>query len=264
MHFFSLSSSASSSHHPIGDDLVLGGAGSSPSFEFDFSSRAGSPGRFYQEGEGVQDVEEQVIEEEDEVDVTASYLPFDWNDKDDDYCPGGTEFAGEEEGKDGSAEKKEGAMSSEAVPSMSASSSRSSSAGRSSKRWVFLKDFLRSKSEGSSNNEFWATISFSPGKDKRPQSNNVSPTEKPNGPIDCTGDPAKRIKRVNSTVNKKGGGASKGRSGVTGGKKKLPVMSAHELHYMANRAHSEELRKRTFLPHREGLFGCLGPLIRPN
>ncbi|KAE8687268.1 hypothetical protein F3Y22_tig00111022pilonHSYRG00383 [Hibiscus syriacus] len=54
--------------------------------------------------------------------------------------------------------------------SMSTSSSRSSSAGRSSKKWVFLKDFLRSKSEGRSNNKFfWSTISFSPTKEKKPE-----------------------------------------------------------------------------------------------
>ncbi|KAI4369365.1 hypothetical protein MLD38_017809 [Melastoma candidum] len=311
MHFFSLSSSASSSHHPVGDDLVLGGAGSNASFEFEFSSRAGSPGHdaagamisadeLFLNGQirpmklSTHLERPQVLgplvdlanEDEDDGDGEGDFsrrgrefrtlknkslrrrtrsmsplrnLPFDWNDKDDDGCPGGTEFAGEkEEGKDGSAEKKEGALSSEAVPSMSASSSRSSSAGRSSKRWVFLKDFLRSKSEGSSNNKFWATISFSPGKDKQPQSNNAGPKEKPNGPVASTGDPAERIKRVNGSANKKGGGASKGRSGVTGGKKKLPVRSAHELHYTANRAQSEELRKRTFLPYREGLFGCLG------
>ncbi|KAK8659920.1 hypothetical protein V6N13_030110 [Hibiscus sabdariffa] len=53
-------------------------------------------------------------------------------------------------------------MCNETGASMSASSSWSSSAGRSSKRWVFLKDFLRSKSEGRSNNRLWSTISFSP------------------------------------------------------------------------------------------------------
>ncbi|XP_027160336.1 uncharacterized protein LOC113761515 [Coffea eugenioides] len=34
--------------------------------------------------------------------------------------------------------------------------------------------------------------------------------------------------------------------------------SAHELHYTANRAVSEELRKKTFLPYKQGLLGCLG------
>ncbi|KAL3538894.1 hypothetical protein ACH5RR_002260 [Cinchona calisaya] len=35
-------------------------------------------------------------------------------------------------------------------------------------------------------------------------------------------------------------------------------ISAHELHYTANRAVSEELKKKTFLPYKQGLLGCLG------
>ncbi|KAE8667429.1 Serine carboxypeptidase-like 26 [Hibiscus syriacus] len=35
-------------------------------------------------------------------------------------------------------------------------------------------------------------------------------------------------------------------------------VSAHELHYTANRAMSEEMRRKTFLPYRQGLLGCLG------
>lgn len=34
--------------------------------------------------------------------------------------------------------------------------------------------------------------------------------------------------------------------------------SAHERHYAANRAAAEELRRKTMLPYRQGLFGCLG------
>ncbi|PRQ22355.1 hypothetical protein RchiOBHm_Chr6g0249361 [Rosa chinensis] len=66
-------------------------------------------------------------------------------------------------------EEEEEVGSLETIPSVSASSSRSSSVGRNSKRWVFLKDFLHSsKSEGRSNNKFWATISFSSsGKEKK-------------------------------------------------------------------------------------------------
>ncbi|KAL0454740.1 UNVERIFIED_CONTAM: hypothetical protein Slati_0813200 [Sesamum latifolium] len=47
--------------------------------------------------------------------------------------------------------------------------SRSSSAGRSSRRWVFLKEFLyRSKSEGrNEGHKFWGSLSFSPVKDKK-------------------------------------------------------------------------------------------------
>lgn len=40
-------------------------------------------------------------------------------------------------------------------------------------------------------------------------------------------------------------------------RRRTPV-SAHELHYTANRAVSEELKRRTFLPYKQGLLGCLG------
>ncbi|MBA0877524.1 hypothetical protein Goshw_022700 [Gossypium schwendimanii] len=40
-------------------------------------------------------------------------------------------------------------------------------------------------------------------------------------------------------------------------KRRGPV-SAHELHYTANRAVSEEMRRKTFLPYKQGLLGCLG------
>ncbi|XP_052194321.1 uncharacterized protein LOC127802519 [Diospyros lotus] len=34
--------------------------------------------------------------------------------------------------------------------------------------------------------------------------------------------------------------------------------SAHELHYTVNRAASEEMKRKTFLPYKRSLFGCLG------
>lgn len=144
------------------------------------------------------------------------------------------------------------------TPSDSASSSRSSSAGRSSKRWVFLKDFLRSKSEGRSNNKFWSTISFSPVKDKK--SNSSNPNLHP------------QISKEKTNETQRNGSSSKGSSSsstqswakkMTGkpmngvGKRRVPP-SPHELHYKANRAQAEELRKKTFLPYRQGLLGCLG------
>lgn len=121
--------------------------------------------------------------------------------------------------------------------SLSASTSRSSSAGRStSKRWVFLKDFLyRSKSEGRSNNKFWSTISFSPiNKDKKLPTTSSSSSNPSNTSI------------KNKPVN-----------GIAG-KRRGPAPSPHELHYTAKRAQAEELRKKTFLPYRQGLLGCLG------
>nr|XP_004498225.1 uncharacterized protein LOC101504168 [Cicer arietinum] len=40
-------------------------------------------------------------------------------------------------------------------------------------------------------------------------------------------------------------------------KRRGPV-SAHELHYKLNRAASEELKRKTMLPYKQGLLGCLG------
>ncbi|XP_057422139.1 uncharacterized protein LOC130715979 [Lotus japonicus] len=40
-------------------------------------------------------------------------------------------------------------------------------------------------------------------------------------------------------------------------KRRGPV-SAHELHYTLNRAAAEEMKRRTQLPYKQGLFGCLG------
>ncbi|KAM0947611.1 hypothetical protein DsansV1_C07g0069291 [Dioscorea sansibarensis] len=114
----------------------------------------------------------------------------------------------------------------EPIPSSaSASSSRSSSSGRNSKRWIFLKDLLyRSKSEGRGNgkekDKFWLSISFSPSKEKSKPSSSPA---------------AKRVAPASS---------------------RRP--SAHERHYTANRAQAEEMRRRTFLPYRQGLLGCLG------
>ncbi|KAF5759257.1 hypothetical protein HanXRQr2_Chr16g0739111 [Helianthus annuus] len=35
-------------------------------------------------------------------------------------------------------------------------------------------------------------------------------------------------------------------------------VSAHEIHYTANRAVAEEMRRKTYLPYKSGLLGCLG------
>ncbi|CAN0846677.1 hypothetical protein LINGRAHAP2_LOCUS4559 [Linum grandiflorum] len=36
------------------------------------------------------------------------------------------------------------------------------------------------------------------------------------------------------------------------------AVSAHEMHYTTNRAAAEEMRRKTFLPYKQGLLGCLG------
>ncbi|KAH9306156.1 hypothetical protein KI387_010560 [Taxus chinensis] len=40
--------------------------------------------------------------------------------------------------------------------------------------------------------------------------------------------------------------------------RKKVAVSVHELYYQANRAHAEELKRKSFLPYRQGLLGCLG------
>ncbi|KAK9136726.1 hypothetical protein Sjap_007320 [Stephania japonica] len=153
------------------------------------------------------------------------------------------------EEKDGETNK---FSSSLATLSVSASSSRSSSTGRSSKRWVFLKDFLRSKSEGRGNakEKFWQTLSFSPSKEKKASSTSTSSATSKNEQNQI-----QKPKPTQSNSGKKST-ASKPANGVAS-KRRRPL-SPHELHYTANRAQAEEMKKRTFLPYRQGLLGCLG------
>ncbi|XP_057964555.1 uncharacterized protein LOC131155439 [Malania oleifera] len=164
--------------------------------------------------------------------------------------------------------------STETTPSGSASSSRSSSSGRNSKKWIFLKDLLyRSKSEGSENSKekyFWSSMSFSPAKEiklppllsktsslnffsKRDNEKEKPPTTNSSAASDVQKDPENnRSKRFT--------GARKGASGKPANgvaKRRIPP-SPHELHYTANRAQAEEMKKKTFLPYRQGLLGCLG------
>ncbi|XP_068659955.1 uncharacterized protein [Aristolochia californica] len=137
------------------------------------------------------------------------------------------------------------------TPSVSASSSRSSStSNRSSKRWIFLMDFLhRSKSEGRGSNKekFWSSISFSASlKEKKTVSVSrpSSPSRKP-----------KRAVNAPPPAKKPAGSGAKPVNAV--GKRRIPP-SPHELLYTANRAQAEEMKKKTFLPYRQGLLGCLG------
>ncbi|KAF5741542.1 hypothetical protein HS088_TW10G00542 [Tripterygium wilfordii] len=154
-------------------------------------------------------------------------------------------------------------VSSETTPSVSASSSRSSSSGRNSKKWIFLKDLLnRSKSEGRGNGKekFWSSISFSPSKDKKVALPSLSPSkiEKPplssSATTETTPTTPHKHKRKEQGSSKKSS-STKPTNGVS--KRRLPL-SPHELHYTANRAQAEEMKKRTYLPYRHGLFGCLG------
>ena len=151
------------------------------------------------------------------------------------------------------------------TPPASASSSRSSSAGRNSKKWVFLKDLLyRSKSEGRSNNKFWSNFSFSPVKEKsKKQSTGVqlvvskekaSSSSSNNNSRSNVGGESQKVKGNSGH----GSSSSSGKKPMNGiGKRRVPA-SPHELHYKASKAQAEEMRKKTFLPYRQGLLGCLG------
>lgn len=140
-------------------------------------------------------------------------------------------------------------MADATAPSVSASSSRSSSSSssRSSKRWIFLKDLLyRSKSEGRERERvpirerLWTHLPFSKEREKEREK------EK---------DKEKTTKPDNEAPNNTNTPAMRTNAGTSGTRKR---QSAHERLYNMNRAHAEEMRRRTFLPYRQGLLGCLG------
>nr|DAD22821.1 TPA_asm: hypothetical protein HUJ06_024284 [Nelumbo nucifera] len=107
------------------------------------------------------------------------------------------------------------------TPSISTSSSRSSSSRRSSKRW--------------------SSVSFSPAKEKKSSSTSLllsSSKEKKSSTTPTTVE-AQKPKR-SQQVSAKKTLVGKPTNGI--GKSRIPP-SPHELHYMANRAQAEEMRK---------------------
>ncbi|KAL4588383.1 hypothetical protein LXL04_001267 [Taraxacum kok-saghyz] len=144
------------------------------------------------------------------------------------------------------AEEKQRGDEDNEIPSSSASS-RSSSVGRSSKRWVFLKELLyRSKSEGrnrtssNKNHKLWSTLSFSPSGNKEKKSTKT-----------VDGNSSAEVPPPKTT-------AKKAVNGVGMNRKRSLGRSAHEVHYTTNRAQAEEMRKKTYLPYKQGLLGCIG------
>lgn len=131
----------------------------------------------------------------------------------------------------------------------------SSSSGSNSKKWIFLKDLLhRSKSEGGGNkkDKFWPNITFSPAKEKKLASSSISPFSFPSRDDKDKNRMHTEKHKGNKQVRMKNGVAAKPANGMA------KRASAHELHYTANRAQAEEMKKRTYLPYRQGLLGCLG------
>lgn len=150
-----------------------------------------------------------------------STAPFDWLCSDDGFSSSNKAAETEEREIGGGGAQKEEREDEAETPAGS----------RSSKRWDFLKDFLRSKSEGRSNNKFWHNISLSPAKGKERERERVS---------NASTEPPEKVR-----VKKKSPAPAKRRS-------------AHEMHYAAKRAQAEERRKKTYLPYRQGVLGCLG------
>ncbi|KAI5396997.1 uncharacterized protein LOC127092582 [Lathyrus oleraceus] len=73
-------------------------------------------------------------------------------------------------------------------------------------------------------------------------------------------DPLRKYRVLSKTTEYEDVGNSSFRSVENSGsvsKRRKPV-SAHELHYTLNRAASEELKRKTMLPYKQGLLGCMG------
>ncbi|KAG8090433.1 hypothetical protein GUJ93_ZPchr0011g28113 [Zizania palustris] len=114
--------------------------------------------------------------------------------------------------------------------SSSTASSSSSTSSRGSRRWAFLKDLLhRSKSDGGKNHHHDTAPPPPPSNSAAPKS---TPSPSPS--------PA-------ATARVRGTGRIRRRT-------------AHERLYEARRAEADEMRRRTYLPYRQGLllFGCIG------
>lgn len=142
---------------------------------------------------------------------------------------------------------------------------------RNLKRWVSLKEFLyRSKSEGRNNgrhnNYFW---SFSLVKDKKTppptfSGDNTSTNDKKQQQV-------KEKKKKKKKSDQESCGCVERDKGVvmTQDQARNPTRTGSSLqmrgkrlglsaHYTTNRAHAEEMRKKTYLPYRPAIFGCLG------
>lgn len=158
----------------------------------------------------------------------------------------------------------------------SGASSRSSSVGRNSKRWVFLKELLlyRSKSEGRNRNpRFWSkkasesktdeievpAVKMAPKKSKKASELKTDEIEVP--AVKVAPKKSKKVLESKTDENEVPAAKTAPKKAVNGGsvnRKMKGGRSAHELHYTTNRAQAEEMRRKTFLPYRQGLLGCLG------
>lgn len=154
--------------------------------------------------------------------------------------------------------------SSRSSSSSSTSSSSSASSARGSRRWVVLKDMLlhRSKSEPGSAHADDAPAAAAAAKPEKTWqfSHSWASREKviarlrgarPPPPPETAA--AESGSAGDESRTARGQGRGKGR------RRSTTVAAAHERLYAApNRAQAEEMRRRTFLPYRQGVLGCLG------
>ncbi|KAM0899148.1 hypothetical protein ACQ4PT_021452 [Festuca glaucescens] len=158
--------------------------------------------------------------------------------------------------------------SSRSSSSSSTSSSSSASSARGSRRWVVLKDMLlhRSKSEPGSGHAHDAPAAAAAAKPEKTWqlSHSWASREKviaklrgarasPQSPAAAESGGAGTGGTGEESRTTRGQGREKGR------RRSTTVAAAHERLYAApNRAQAEEMRRRTFLPYRQGVLGCLG------
>ncbi|KAL6901946.1 hypothetical protein ACP4OV_004822 [Aristida adscensionis] len=150
--------------------------------------------------------------------------------------------------------------------SSTSSSSSSASAGRGSRRWVFIKDMLlhRSKSEPSSGARGATHAHDAPA----PAASAAAKPERawPFSPSWAASRDkfAAKLRAARPAPSADGAGGDEARAARAQGRgrgrrRSTTVAAAHERLYAApNRAQAEEMRRRTFLPYRQGLLGCLG------
>ncbi|XP_066351868.1 uncharacterized protein [Miscanthus floridulus] len=152
--------------------------------------------------------------------------------------------------------------SSSSSSTSSSSSSAASSSARGSRRWVFIRDMLlhRSKSEPGSSRV--NSRDAGPG---APAAAGATKPERawPFSPAWVAKDRlAARLRPSRAPPATEAGGGEDARPRAQGRgrrRRSTTVAAAHERLYAApNRAQAEEMRRRTFLPYRQGLLGCLG------
>jgi hypothetical protein len=160
--------------------------------------------------------------------------------------------------------------SSRSSSSSSTSSSSSVSSGRGSRRWVVLKDMLlhRSKSEPGSAHAHDAPVAASAA--AKPEkawqfSHSWASREKVIARLrrGARPSPPSETGAAAAAATESGGDdearATRGQGRGKGRRRSTTVAAAHERLYAApNRAQAEEMRRRTFLPYRQGVLGCLG------